>query len=51
MDCFWTRVVPLEAGVAAHQDRADRAEQWLHKAYTEIEDPFLRQEKRRNGTR
>jgi hypothetical protein len=44
-------VAELEAEVAAYPDQADRAEQWLHKVYTEIEDPFLRQEKRRNGTR
>ena len=27
------------------RDRADRAEQWLHKVYTEIEDRFLRQKR------
>jgi outer membrane PBP1 activator LpoA protein len=45
------RISELEADVVAHQDQAERAEQWLHKVYTEIEDRFLRQEKRRNGTR
>ena len=35
------RIAELEAEVAAHQERADRAEQWLHKVYTEIEDRFL----------
>jgi hypothetical protein len=45
------RIAELEAEVAAYQDRAERAEQWLHKVYTEIEDRFLRQENRRNGTR
>ena len=45
------RIADLEAEVAAYQDRAERAEQWLHKVYTEIEDRFLRQENRRNGTR
>jgi hypothetical protein len=45
------RIAELEAEIAAHQDRAGRAEQWLHKVYTEIEDRFLRQENRRNGTR
>jgi len=45
------RIAELDAEVAAYQDRAERAEQWLHKVYTEIEDRFLRQEKRRNGTR
>jgi molecular chaperone GrpE (heat shock protein) len=45
------RIAELEAEVAAYQDRAERAEQWLHKVYTEIEERFLRQEKRRSGTR
>ena len=45
------RIAELVAEVAAYQDRAARAEQWLHKIYTEIEDRFPRQEKRRNGTR
>ena len=45
------RVAELEAEVEAYRQQADRAEQWLHKVYTEIEDRFLRQEKRRNGTR
>jgi hypothetical protein len=31
----------LEAEVAAYPDQADRAEQWLRKVYTEIEDRFL----------
>ena len=45
------RIAELEAEVTTYQERADRAEQWLHRVYTEIEDRFLRQEKRRNGTR
>ena len=45
------RIAELEAEAAAYQDRAERAEQWLHRVFTEIEDRFLRQEKRRNGTR
>jgi hypothetical protein len=45
------RIAELEAEVTAYQDRAERAEQWLHKVYTEIEDRFLQQEKRRSGTR
>jgi hypothetical protein len=44
------RIAELEAEVAAYQDRAGRAEQWLHKVYVEIEERFLRQENRRNGT-
>ena len=45
------RIAELEAEVEAYRQQAERAEQWLHKVYTEIEDRFLRQEKRRNGTR
>jgi threonine aldolase len=39
------RISELEADVLAYQDQAERAEQWLHKVYTEIEDQFLRQER------
>ena len=45
------RISELEAEVASSQDQAERAEQWLHKVYTEIEERFVRQENRRNGTR
>jgi hypothetical protein len=43
------RIAELEAEVGIYQDKADRAEQWLHKVYTEIEERFIRQpeEKRR----
>jgi molecular chaperone GrpE (heat shock protein) len=44
------RVAELEAEVAAYQERAERAEQWLHRVYTEIEDRFLRQGDDRRGT-
>ena len=37
------RIAELEAEVTAHRDQAERAEQWLHRVYTEIEDRFLRQ--------
>ena len=37
------RIAELEAEVTAYLERADRAEQWLHRVYTEIEDRFLRQ--------
>ena len=37
------RVAELEEEVAAYQERAERAEQWLHRVYTEIEDRFLQQ--------
>jgi flagellin-like hook-associated protein FlgL len=37
------RITELEAEVGAYQEQAERAEQWLHRVYTEIEDRFLRQ--------
>ena len=37
------RIAELEAEVTAYQERAERAEQWLHRVYTEIEDRFLQQ--------
>ena len=43
------RIAELEAEVGMYQDKADRAEQWLHKVHTEIEDRFLRQEDGRRG--
>jgi outer membrane PBP1 activator LpoA protein len=36
------RIAELEAEVGIYQDKADRAEEWLHKVYTEIEHQFLR---------
>jgi hypothetical protein len=39
------RVGELEAEVAAYRERADRAEQWLHRVYSEIEERFLRQDR------
>jgi hypothetical protein len=43
------RIAELEAEVGTHRERADRAEQWLHKVYTEIEDRFLRQDDSRQS--
>ena len=43
------RVAELEAEVASYRERADRAEQWLHRVYTEIEERFLRQSDARRG--
>ena len=43
------RVVELEAEVASYRERADRAEQWLHRVYSEIEERFLRQSDARRG--
>jgi hypothetical protein len=37
------RIAELEEGVTAYQEKAERAEQWLHRVYTEIEERFLRQ--------
>ena len=39
------RIAELEAEVAAYRQQAERAEQWLHKVYTEIEDRFLDRDK------
>jgi hypothetical protein len=36
------RIAELEAEVEAYRQQAERAEQWLHMVYTEIEDRFFR---------
>ena len=36
------RISELESESTTHRERADRAERWLHKVYTEIEDQFFR---------
>ena len=43
------RIAELEAEVQVYQDRTERAEEWLHKIYSEIEERFIRrpEEKRR----
>ena len=38
------RIAELEAEVTTYRERADRAEQWLHRVYTEIENRFFRQD-------
>jgi hypothetical protein len=38
------QIAELQANARYHEDRADRAEQWLHKIYTEIDARFMRQE-------
>ena len=43
------RVAELEAEVDTYREKADRAEQWLHRVYTEIEDRFLQQTDGRRG--
>jgi uncharacterized protein YlxW (UPF0749 family) len=35
------RIAELEAEVQFYQEKCERAERWLHKVYTEIEDRFL----------
>jgi DNA repair exonuclease SbcCD ATPase subunit len=37
------RLAELEAEVEAYRDRAERAERWLHRVYSEIEERFLHQ--------
>ena len=43
------RIAELEAEADTYREKADRAEQWLHRVYTEIEDRFLRQTDDRRG--
>jgi len=43
------RIAELEAEVDTYREKADRAEQWLHRVYTEIEDRFLQQTDGRRG--
>jgi hypothetical protein len=43
------RIAELEVELDSHRERADRAEQWLHRVYTEIESRFLPQIDRRRG--
>jgi hypothetical protein len=47
------RIAELEAEVVAYQERAERAEQWLHRVYSEIEERFMRrdQSERRSSSR
>ena len=37
------KIGELQATVRYHEDRADRAEQWLHKIYTEIDSRFMQE--------
>ena len=36
------RIAELEAEVDLYREKSDRAERWLHKVYTEIEERFIR---------
>ncbi len=44
------RIAELEAEVRTSEQRAERAEEWLHKIYTEVEERFIKrpEEKRRS---
>ena len=43
------RIAELEAEVDTYREKADRAEQWLHRVYTEIEDRFLKESNGQRG--
>ena len=47
------RIAELEAEIGIYREKSERAEQWLHKVYTEIEERLIRQpeEKRRRMSR
>ena len=44
------RIAELEADAQTYQVRSERAEQWLHKIYTDVEERFIKrpEEKRRS---
>ena len=44
------RIAELEAERQAYQQRTERAKQWLHRIYTEIDNRFLRNDDRRGAT-
>ena len=37
------RIVELEAEIEVFRDKADRAEEWLHKVYAEIEERLIQE--------
>jgi hypothetical protein len=43
------RVAELESELAGYRERAERAEQWLHRVYSEIEDRFFQQSDSRHA--
>ena len=43
------RIAELEAELDTYREKANRAEQWLHRVYTEIEERFLRQSDSQRG--
>ena len=44
------RVAQLEVEAATYRERAERAEQWLRRIYSEIDNRFLRQRDNHRGT-
>jgi hypothetical protein len=44
------RIAELEAEVEIYQDKADRAEEWLHKVCAEIDNQFLGPDDGRRGS-
>jgi hypothetical protein len=44
------RMAELEAEVQLYRDKADRAEQWLHKVYTEIDERFIKRPQEKSRT-
>ena len=44
------RIAELEAEVDLYRDKADRAEQWLHKVYTEIDERFIKRPREKSRT-
>jgi molecular chaperone GrpE (heat shock protein) len=45
------RVAQLEAEVETYREKSERAEQWLHTVYTEIENRFLKHDNFRRAPR
>ena len=43
------RIAELEADVRYYQDRRERADQWLHKIFSEIEERFLKPDDKRRA--
>ena len=41
------RIAELETEGQGYQDRAERAEQWLHRVYAEIQDRFLKKDEQK----
>jgi predicted ribosome quality control (RQC) complex YloA/Tae2 family protein len=45
------RIAQLETEIETYREKAERAEQWLHTVYTEIEGRFLKQDPSRRARR